>query len=346
MSEYLTIKGLRGLFGKFRLGPVDLVLDKGDYLVLLGATGCGKSSFLKKIAGIAGKNRGEILLDGKNIGVLPPEKRQIGYVSQGCDLFPHLTVRENLFFGLKYLGLTRQEKAKRLEKFLDLFHLSELSERPVTVISGGESKRTAMARSLITDPAVLLLDEPLGMLDHNGRREMLDILGMIHNELVTTTIHVSHDRHEAWMIAGKCAVMREGRIIQTGSVETLFRHPENYFTADFLGGVNIFKAEFKDNKAVVSWGEAELLEPPLNESGWILLRPEDLEFASPEGAFFRGCISSMTDFGEYLEVMVKSESDDSPLCVHSSGQVISGFKIGDEIGVNWSKESVHPIIRE
>ncbi|MBN1595079.1 ATP-binding cassette domain-containing protein, partial [candidate division FCPU426 bacterium] len=202
MKAFLTVRGLARYFGNFYLGPLSFDLAARDYMVLLGPTGCGKSSLLNMLAGIQGPFQpNTVLLGGRDIGGLPPQQRRVGYVIQGDNLFPHLTVRDNIAFGLKYLKLPPREARRRLERMLALFGLQAQEQQPVHTLSGGEKRKTAMARCLLVDPQLLLLDEPLSMLDHNGRQEILHTLKMIHAELKTTTIHVTHDRLEAWSIA-------------------------------------------------------------------------------------------------------------------------------------------------
>ena len=198
-----------------------------------------------------------------------------------------------------------------------------------------------MARSLVVEPHILLLDEPLGMLDHNGRKDMLHILQMVHDDLQTTTIHVTHDRHEAWGIAQTCAVMNQGRIVQTGAVSELFRQPKSRFVAEFLGGMNIFKAIFKDSKAMLPWGEVTLHQNPSVSEGWIMIRPESIRIQSngtpPK---VKGLVSSLRDFGEYIEIDVQV-AESVMLKVHSSTEQISDVAVGHTVFLDWKEESVH-----
>ena len=288
MSIYFRIKNLEKSFDGFKLGPISFELKKGSYFVLLGPTGCGKTTFLRTIAGIINNDKGNIFVNNRDLSITPVHKRKIGYVSQKPDLFPHLSVEQNIAFGLKYLDITKKEKKERIFRFLDLFGLEKFADRPAYVLSGGESKVTALARSLIIYPDVLLLDEPLGMLDHNGRKEMIEILKRIHKELSTTTIHVTHDRHEAWSFSQNCGVMNNGNLEQKGLVSEIFRKPENEFVADFLGGINIFKAESKNNKVLLPW---------LSKEGSILIRPERISIVSKKDSFkVKGKVFALHDF--------------------------------------------------
>jgi ABC-type Fe3+/spermidine/putrescine transport system ATPase subunit len=341
MGSYFQINELEAVYGNFWLGPLSLDMRQNEYLVILGPTGCGKTTLLQSIAGTYGRVKGEISLDSHNIGILPPQKRHIGYVSQMGNLFPHLTVRENVAFGLSYKKLNRKEKNRLIEHYLELFHLTKLSDHSAATLSGGESKRTAMARSLIVEPRLLLLDEPLGMLDHNGRKDMLQILKMIHDELQTTTIHVTHDRHEAWGIAQTCAVMNDGRIVQTGSVAELFRKPKSCFVAEFLGGVNIFKAIFEEGFAKLSWARLKLPLTPSAPEGWVLIRPESIHLTSDgKPSKVKGSVTGLRDFGEYVEIDIQV-AELVRLKVHSSIEQAGDIVIGQTVFLDWMDESIH-----
>jgi len=351
MDRYLSIVELEKQFGGFTLGPVSLALAERDYLVLLGATGCGKTSLLRCIVGITGKMGHSIFLGGQDIGMLPPQRRRIGYVAQTSDLFPHLTVSQNIAFGLAYQVMTVREKQKRIDRYLDLFGLHPQKEQRVTTLSGGESKRTAMARSLIVEPAMLLLDEPLGMLDENGRQAMLRTLETIHDELQTTTIHVTHDRREAWRIAKGCAVMERGRIIETGTVTALFRKPRTRFVADFLGGTNVFDATFEGRRAHLEWTDLTLPAPVPYPRGWVMIRPELIRVGSGVGdSGMTGVVREIHDFGEYTEVDVDvSGSPEAALSgavqltVHVPPSAAHRVGTGRQVFLEWREEDLHPM---
>jgi len=340
-TGFLCINDLKKKLGQFSLGPISLTLKQGEYFVLLGPTGCGKTSFLTHLAGLHGTGRGVIFLDNKDIGCLPPEKRRIGYVMQTGNLFPHLSVKANVAFGLKYLKMTRSGYSQRLDRYLDLFGLTALVDRSCLTLSGGETKKTAIARSLIIEPRLLLLDEPLGMLDHNGRKEILQVLKIIHEELHTTTIHVTHDRHETWMTGQTCGVMNQGKIIQTGSVSELFRKPVDLFTAEFFGGMNIFPAKFQGKKAKLSWIDLDLNQSPEKKDGWILIRPENIRVVNSQNNHKTfGKITAVRDLGEYIEIEVQA-SEKSRLFLHTSVDPAHCFSIGNTLHLDWAPDSVH-----
>jgi len=231
----LEIRRLKLRLGEFTLGEIFLRLARRDYMVLLGPSGCGKTTLLRAVAGLFRLPPGRLWLEGADIGSLPPHKRGIGYVSQTTDLFPHLSVEQNIGFGLRYLGLTRAERRERVERMAEMLGVEGLLRRNTVNLSGGEGKRVALARGLVIDPRILLLDEPLNGVDHYARAGMFDVLRMIHDDLGTATIHVTHDREEAWAVGGRYAVMRDGLIEQSGTPDELLNAPKTPFVAEFLG---------------------------------------------------------------------------------------------------------------
>jgi ABC-type Fe3+/spermidine/putrescine transport system ATPase subunit len=235
LKPWLEIRKLKLKIGDFIFGPVSLALEQGDYLVLLGPSGCGKTTLLRALAGVFEVAPERLFLLGHDVGCVPPQKRHVSYVTQTNDLFPHLSVRKNIAFGLRYLKLSHEERESRIHRMAGLLGIDALLDRNPATLSGGEAKRVALARGLVVTPRVLLLDEPLDGVDHNARAGMFEVLRMIHDELGTATIHVTHDRREARALGQGCAVMREGRIEQIGTLHELFHHPATEFVADFLG---------------------------------------------------------------------------------------------------------------
>ncbi len=288
MGAFLQIESLALQVGRFRLGPLSLAVDEREYFVLLGPTGCGKSTLLRLIAGALRPGAGHIRLDGRDLTRLPPERRGVAYVSQAGDLFPHLTVAGNIAFGLRFQRLTAAERQARVDRMLEVFGLRPLAGQRAATVSGGEGRKVAMARSLAVGPRLLLLDEPLGMLDPNARRAMLGVLERIHTELRTTTIHVSHDRPEAWDIADRCGVMLEGDLAQTGRVEEVFRRPRTRRVAEFTGAENILPAG--------ALGAAGPAAAPF------VLRPEWIRVSADPAApaHARGTLTALRDRGDHL----------------------------------------------
>lgn len=231
----IDLDGVAATFGTFALGPLALHIERGVYTVVLGPSGAGKSLLLHLVAGLAQPCAGRILLDGRDVTASTPEARRAGLVFQHPALFPHLGVRENLAYGPRVQRLAAAEREARVEAVVASLRLGPLLGRPVAGLSGGEMQRVALGRALAIHPTVLLLDEPLGPLDHNTRLELQRELRRVHDELGLTTLHVTHSRSEARALADRCVVLHAGRIIQEGDAADVFARPRCPFVAEFLG---------------------------------------------------------------------------------------------------------------
>ena len=232
MSE---IQHLGCRFGDFALDDVSLRIGKGEYWVLLGPSGCGKSVLLQTIAGFFPPTAGRILVDARDVTAESPERRNIGLVFQQAALFPHLSVRGNIEYGLRARRVPAAEARRTVDELIDRLGLAAVLCRPVATLSGGEAQRVAIARALAVRPVLLLLDEPLSALDHNARLELQAELARVHKELGLTTLHVTHSRDEAAALGDFLAVMLGGRIVQSGTVAELRERPRCPFVARFLG---------------------------------------------------------------------------------------------------------------
>ncbi len=218
---------------------VNLDVRPGELITLVGPSGCGKSTLLKLISGLLNPNAGRLLMDGVDVQHLPPEKRQMGWMPQSYALFEHLNVAQNVAFGLRMQGVSRQEQKQRVEEVLGLCHISDLADRPVTALSGGQQQRVAVARALAVRPRVLLLDEPLAALDPQLRLELRSGLERLLRESGVTTLFVTHDQGEALALADRVALLRGGRLEQFGSPETLWQAPASAFVASFIGNATV-----------------------------------------------------------------------------------------------------------
>jgi len=311
--------------GRFRLGPLSLHIPAHAWFVLLGPSGSGKTTLLRLIAGVIPAPPGAIRLDGRDIGPLPPEARGVAYVSQHGDLFPHLTVADNLAFGLQFKRFSRAERGARVVRLLDLFGIRHLADRSASTVSGGEGRRVAVARALAQEPALLLLDEPLGMLDPNGRAELQSCLAQVHRELGTATVHVTHDRDEAWVMGSRCGVLLDGRLVQEGPVESVFRRPASRAAARFLGASNILPAP--------------ALGGPANR--WAMLRPEHIAITSPDNPGARPArVAAIRDRGGLCDVEAAPEDGAPPLLIHAAWRQGSALSPGGRIGLRWRPEDV------
>jgi ABC-type sugar transport system ATPase subunit len=231
----IRLEGARVGLGAFALSVDALGVGRGEYLVLLGPSGAGKSVLLELVAGLRRLDEGCVLIDGDDVTEKPPEERRIGLVSQRPSLFPHMSVRGNIEFGRRYQKVTTEEFARRVETAVAMLDLEPLLSRSVTDLSGGEAQRVTLARALVTEPRVLLLDEPLGPLDENMRADLAAELRRVHDSLGITTMHVTHDQTEARSLADRVAVMERGTICQIGTVEDVWERPACEFVARFVG---------------------------------------------------------------------------------------------------------------
>lgn len=222
------------------LQPTTLSIRPGRMTALLGPSGCGKTTTLRMLAGLEAPDEGRILIDGKDMTRTPPNKRGLGMVFQSYSLFPHMTVGENVAFGLRMAGADQGTIATRVAEMLELVRLPHVEERYPAQLSGGQQQRVALARALVTDPAVLLLDEPLAALDRHLREEMQFELRRIQTSLQITTVIVTHDQEEALTMSDDVVVMSHGRIVQSGAPDDIYNKPQTRFVAEFLGTANLF----------------------------------------------------------------------------------------------------------
>ncbi len=241
--ESLELRGVGRRFGGVdALSGLDLTIRSGEFVALLGPSGCGKSTALNCLAGLLPLTHGEILLDGKRIDTLPPERRGFGMVFQSYALFPHLSVEKNVAFGLQMQGLPRAEVDSRVREAISLVKLGEHAKKLPGQLSGGQQQRVAIARAVVLEPSLVLMDEPLSNLDAKLRLDMRTEIRRLHQSLGLTTIYVTHDQEEALSLADRLVVMREGRVQQVGTPDELYESPVSWYVADFMGYRNILPA--------------------------------------------------------------------------------------------------------
>jgi len=245
----LRLAELTKIFGATRaVDRVSLGIEPSSMVALLGPSGCGKTTTLRMIAGLLQPNAGEIYLDGVPISRIPVHRRKIGMLFQNYALFPHMTVAQNIAFGLEMRHLPRTTIAERVDEVLQLVQLGGFGERMPSQLSGGQQQRVALARAIVIEPALLLLDEPLGALDKSLRQSMQVELRALQRRLGITTIMVTHDQDEALTMADRIVIMRDGQIEQAGPPEEVYQHPLSRFTASFLGASNFFRGQVTSNK--------------------------------------------------------------------------------------------------
>jgi len=292
----------------FALKRVDLAVHTGEYFCLLGPTGAGKTLILESVAGIVPISGGRIAVSGRDVTGLPPEKRGVGIVYQDCALFPHLNVADNIRFGLRYHNGSAAGARTRYDDLIHKLGLSSLTERSVTTLSGGEQQRVALARALVTQPDILLLDEPLAALDPCYREEIRDLLAALHHETGLTILMVTHDFTDAHRLAQRVAVLHEGRIQQTGTVAEVFNRPATSLVADFVGFKNVLPT-----RAIIDHpGLGPLIgiqHDGIEQHRYAAIRPEHIHLLSASlkndtRAPLAGHITAIANHGLFTELSV------------------------------------------
>ncbi|WP_462324661.1 ABC transporter ATP-binding protein [Desulfoplanes sp.] len=304
----IEISNLHLALPGFSLEAIDLVIGQGDFFALIGPTGAGKSLVLETMLGMLPADQGTIRLSGTDITNLPPEKRGLGIVYQDFALFPHLSVRKNILYGTSFHDLPQNSIDDHLEFLVEKLGIAHILHRKPTSLSGGEKQRVALARSLILEPAALLLDEPLSALDPVLREEIKDLLRSIHQELGTTMIMVSHSFSDVFYLANKVAILKEGRIVQQGDVGQVFDRPNSRFTAGFVGIRNILEATITTNRARTLGPTVTL--PPNSDTNarFLAIRPEDIcPLRVGHNGFentFSGTVTNIAHQGFYFDVWI------------------------------------------
>lgn len=345
----ICIEKLSVQLPRFALLHIDLRVEPGEFFVLLGPTGAGKTLVLESIAGLLPVTDGSIYVNGSNITKLPPEARGVGIVYQDSALFQHLSVRANIAFGLRYQRSDGISSGRRFDFLVDVLNLRHLLDRSVTHLSGGEKQRVALARALVVEPEVLLLDEPLSALDPNFREEIRDVLKQLHQETGITVLMVTHDFSEARYLARRVAVMHQGRLAQIGSVASVFSTPATPFVAGFVGMHNIYAARFENNQALLDSGKLKLTlaKPSPVRRGYAAFRPENLALSpgitDTSTNQWTARVQSIVHQGLYHEVWLRTGA----LVFRSltpAGRVFQqGISPGDTLTLSIDPDKVHPI---
>jgi ABC-type Fe3+/spermidine/putrescine transport system ATPase subunit len=315
----VELRGVTKRFGDVTaVDSLDLTVNQGEFLSLLGPSGCGKTTTLRLVAGFEHADEGELLIGGRNVAGLPPYKRDVNTVFQSYALFPHLTVADNVAYGLRQRGLRRHQRRRRASEMLELVRLAGVEARKPRELSGGQQQRVALARALIMSPRVLLLDEPLGALDLKLRKELQVFLKTLHGDVGITFVYVTHDQEEALAMSNRVAVMNAGRIEQLGSPREIYDNPTSRFVADFIGETNFIRV----NGSVVA------------------VRPEQVELdRGPDG--LQATVVTTMVIGPAIQCLVKTEDGQEVLVrrQRSRNGAAESLSEGDRVSLTWADEA-------
>jgi iron(III) transport system ATP-binding protein len=342
MEKYLTVKRVNKHFGKFQaLKDVNFDVQEGEFVCILGPSGCGKTTLLRVIAGLESQSEGEINQNNKNISQLPPDQRDFGIVFQSYALFPNLTVKNNISFGLKTRKQNKDAIDRRVDELLNLVGLSDHINKYSAQLSGGEQQRVALARALAPSPGLLLLDEPLSALDAKVRQHLRLEIKNLQRKLGVTTIMVTHDQEEALTMADRIILMNKGVIEQEGSPQDIYSKPTTAFSANFIGTTNLFKAnKISSNSIEIHGSILECNDDIKDDVSTVTIRPEDVKISNSENNqnIFTGTVKELEFLGSnirgHIEVNFKSQTD-IVICNFAS-EYIQNHNIQKDTSVNIS----------
>jgi len=342
----INIEHLSKSFGdKKVLDDISLYINRGEFITFLGPSGCGKTTLLRIIAGFLGEDSGVVTMEGKDLKGVPPHKRPLNTVFQKYALFPHLDVYDNVAFGLKLKKTPSSEIDQKVSKVLKLVSMADYEDRDVNSLSGGQQQRIAIARALVNQPKVLLLDEPLAALDLKMRKDMQIELKEMHQKLGITFIYVTHDQEEALTLSDTIVVMNEGKIQQIGTPTDIYNEPVNSFVADFIGESNILNGTMvKDRKVEFIGHEFDCVDEGFGENVPVdvVVRPEDIYIMSKtEGAQFTGKVKSCIFKGVHYEMFVETDNGFEMMI-----QDYNAFPIDSTVGLLVKPEDIQVMHKE
>ena len=317
--------------GELVLDDLNLSVKENSFVTLLGPSGCGKTTTLRIIGGFTSPDSGKVIFGGEDITKLPPNRRQLNTVFQKYALFTHMSIAENIAFGLKIKGKSKDYINDKIKYALKLVNLAGYENRSVDSLSGGQQQRIAIARAIVNEPRVLLLDEPLGALDLKLRQDMQYELIRLKNELGITFIYVTHDQEEALTMSDTIVVMNQGYIQQMGTPEQIYNEPENAFMADFIGESNIADGlMLRDELVEISGAKFACVDKGfgVNKPVDVVIRPEDIDLVEPEAGTLKGVVTHLIFKGVHYEMEVTTP-DGYEWLVHSTDM----FPVGKEVGI-------------
>jgi spermidine/putrescine transport system ATP-binding protein len=357
----ISLTDVRKSFGKVQaVRGISLDVSEGEFLTLLGPSGCGKTTTMRLIAGFEDLDHGVILLRGKDVAGVPPNRREVNMVFQDYALFPHMSVAANVAYGLKLRKVPKEERLRRVGEMLEIVRLPGYEKRKPRQLSGGQQQRVALARALVNHPAALLLDEPLGALDVKLRKQMQLELKRIQNEMGTTFVYVTHDQEEALSMSDRIAVMSDGLIEQVGTPREVYDRPQTSFVADFLGVLNAidFRADEVDGRqAIMRVGDRDRIVVSVEEgvavgsSLMIAVRPERVrleqeDVVGPSGVSrISGAITQIVYLGTLTQFHVKTALSRSIIAHQLSNEETARLREEDHVMLTWTPEDAS-ILRE
>jgi len=343
MNDNLPLVSLRGIAKRFgqtiAVEPLDLDIHAGDFLTILGPSGCGKTTLLRMIGGFIQPSEGTIVIDGVDVTALGPERRPTNMVFQSYGLFPHMTVGQNVGYGLRVAGIPQAERKRRIQDVLALVRMADFADRSSQQLSGGQQQRIALARALVMRPKVLLLDEPLAALDLKLRQAMQEELRRIHDEIGGTFVFVTHDQGEALALSNRIAVMNSGRLEQVGTPKDVYARPETLFVSTFIGEANLFAGYRRDNRVVLDAGpsfEDSGSDGPVN----VIVRPEAITAGDMSDSF--DIAMTATHVGSvYLGAFTRDEyrlGSDQAVIAYRREESTQAMTLGREVVIGWSRQ--------
>ena len=341
----LEVESLSKTYRGFRLEDVSFSVERGEHFIILGPSGAGKTVLLETIAGIIEPDSGRILLDGEDVTFLPPEKRGLAYIPQDYALFPHMSVYDNIAFGLRLRKLPKAEIERKVRKVAEVLVIGHLLDRKPKTLSGGESQRVAIARALVVEPRLLLLDEPFANLDVQTRSKLLTEMKRWREELGFTALHVTHSFEEAVSLGDRVGVMLGGRLVQVGSVREVFSRPANEEVARFLGFENIIEGTAVGRKLRANGLEIEL---PVEAEGRVRagIRPEDIILSmeplrSSARNEFKAVVESVEELGPVVRVHLNAGGIHLRAFITRSSMLEMGISAGKEVWVGFKASALH-----
>jgi putative spermidine/putrescine transport system ATP-binding protein len=349
--SFLVLKNISKHFGQVTaVEDFNLEVEKGEFVSLLGPSGCGKTTTLQMIAGFEEPSEGSIYVDGRDMTSVEPSARDIGIVFQSYALFPHMTVAENVSFGLEMRSVPLQERQNRVAETLELVHLSEFAARYPKALSGGQRQRVALARAIVIKPQLLLLDEPLSALDAKIRESMQIELRNIQHTVGVTTILVTHDQAEAMAMSDRIAVMNRARLAQLGDPYEVYERPGNSFTSNFLGSTNMFEGRVSardDQQLRVDCADIEFRlsgQAELGERVNIGIRPEKISLHPAGSGQLDATVKTRLFLGTSWRYQLQSPLGDLQVTLQNSGHAAA--LEGDVVGLDWQAEAVRLLRQE